>query len=259
MHKTTERFQGSADRYAGFRPDYPERLLSALSVAIVEEPPPAGGVAVDVGSGTGIFTRQLRILLPAGTPIVGVEPASDMRRKAEASADVSSGITYVEGLAEKLPIQTGSARAVMAATAAHWFDRAAFYNEAHRVLMPSGVLAIIEYVRDDERSPAAAAVVDFLAQHGGPRAYARPDYDAELRHAAGFHAFAHMIERVTLQLSIEVFLGSALSSSHARAATDTLGETTAEAMLLERVGSLISGDGHIPYGYIFQMFTVRRD
>ena len=259
MHKTAERFQGSADRYAGFRPDYPERLLRALSRTIIEEPPAAGGVVVDVGSGTGIFTRQLRTLLPGGTPIVGVEPASDMRHKAEDSADVSSGITYLDGLAEKLPVETESARAVVAATAAHWFDRAAFYNEAHRVLMPSGVLAIIEYVRDDERSPAAAAVVKFLAQHGGPRAYVRPDYDAELRQAAGFGAFAHVIERVTLQLTPEVFLGLALSSSHARAAIDRLGEKTAEAMLLQRVDQLISDEGYIPYGYIFQMFIVRRD
>lgn len=259
MHKATERFQGSADRYAGFRPDYPERLLSALSRSIVEEPPPAGGMVVDVGSGTGIFTRQLRTLLPAGTPIVGVEPTSDMRHKADDSAAVSSGITYLDGLAEKLPIETESVRAVVAATAAHWFDRVAFYNEAHRILMPSGVLAIIEYVRDDERSPAAAAVVDFLGQHGGPRAYVRPDYDGELRHAAGFRAFAHRVERMTLQLETDVFVGLALSSSHARAAIDALGEKAAEAMLLQRVERLISGDGYIPYGYIFQMFTVRRD
>ena len=259
MHKTAERFQGSADRYAGFRPDYPERLLNALSRTIIEEPPAAGGVVVDVGSRTEIFTRQLRTLLPADMPIVGVEPASDMRGKAEDLAVGASGITYLDGLAETLPIQTGSARAVVAATAAHWFDRAVFYEEAHRVLMPSGVLAIIEYVRDDERSPAAAAVVGFLAQHGGPRAYARPDYDAELRHAAGFRTFAHMIERVTLQLAPEAFLGLALSSSHARAAIDTLGEKTAEIMLLQRVGQLISEDGRIPYGYLFQMFTVRRD
>lgn len=125
--------------------------------------------------------------------------------------------------------------------------------------MPSGVLAIVEYVRDDERSPAAAAVVNFLDQYGGPRAYARPDYVAEMRHAAGFRDFEHLIEHVTLQLSPEAFIGLALSSSHARAAIEALGEPRAAKTLLERVDPLVSANGSIPYGYIFHSFTVRRD
>lgn len=257
MRPARERFKGFADRYAGSRPDYPERLLRTLVQAIVEQPPPAGGLVVDIGSGTGIFTRQLRALLPVSISIVGIEPASDMRRNAADISDVSAGVTYCDGTAEKLPISTASARAVVAATAAHWFDRPAFYSEAHRVLLPSGTLAIVEYVRDDENSPAAAAVVEFLARYGGPRAYARPDYATELRRA-GFGGFAHVIEPVTLRLTPEAFLGLALSSSHARAALDALGERAAEEMLLERVAPLISSDGRVPYGYIFQMFTVRR-
>ena len=91
---------------------------------------------VDVGSGTGIFTRQLRALLPAVTPIVGIEPAPDMRLTAEAMSSGIHGISYVDGLAQRLPIPSGQARAVVAATAAHWFDRPLFYEEARRVLPP---------------------------------------------------------------------------------------------------------------------------
>ena len=259
MRHAIERFQGRADRYAGFRPDYPDRLLKALSDSILEEPPRAGGVVADVGSGTGIFTRQLRALLPARTAIVGIEPASDMRLKAEAASPHMAGITYLDGLAQRLPIQAETARAVVAATAAHWFDRPEFYKEARRVLIPPGILAIIEYVRDDAGSPAAAAVVEFLARHGGPRAYAHPDYAAELRQAAGFHDFKHVVEPVTLQLSPEAFVGLALSSSHARAAVDTLGEEQAGSMLLRMVAPFVADDWHIPYGYIFHLFTVRCD
>jgi SAM-dependent methyltransferase len=253
-----ERFQGHADRYAGFRPDYPEQLLKALSHSVLRDPPAAGGVVADVGSGTGIFTRQLRALLPAGLAVVGIEPASDMRLKAAAMSALPAGIRYLDGLAQELPLETGRVRAVVAATAAHWFDRPEFYKEAHRVLVPSGILAIVEYVRDHEGSPAAAAVVDFLARHGGPRAYARPDYAAELRHATGFRDFEHTIEAVTLRLSREAFVGLALSSSHARAAVDALGEREAERTLLQMVETLVSSDGAIPYGYVFHLFTVRR-
>ncbi len=259
MPHASERFQGAADRYASARPDYPERLLTALSGSIIEEPPAAGGVVVDVGSGTGTFTRQLRALLPVGVPIVGIEPASDMRSKADAMSAGVAGIAYRDGLARKLPIATRSARAVVAATAAHWFDRGEFFREAHRVLIPSGILAIVEYVRDTERSPAAAAVVKFLAQYGGPRAYVRPDYTAELSRTVGFRDFTHLIERVTSQLSSEAFTGLALSSSHARAAIDALGETEAEQTLFQMVAPLVTAAGHIPYGYIFHLFTVRSD
>jgi ubiquinone/menaquinone biosynthesis C-methylase UbiE len=258
LDQITERFQGHADRYATFRPEYPEALVKTLSQAIVAEPPPSGGMVLDIGSGTGIFTRQLRALLPPDTPIIGIEPASDMRRKAEDMSAHAAGITYLDGLAQQLPFEAANARAVVAATAAHWFERPPFYHEAHRILLPSGILAIIEYVRDDQGSPAAAAVVDFLAQHGGPRAYVRPDYAAELQQAVGFRDFRHVIERVTLQLPPGPFIGLALSSSHARAAIHSLGEREAGKMLLQRVEPLVSSDGCIPYGYIFNLFTVCR-
>jgi hypothetical protein len=120
-----------------------------------------------------------------------------------------------------------------------------------RCFRRSGILAIVEYVRDDERSPAAAAVVEFLAQYGGQRAYERPDYTAELSPAAGFRDFGHLIERVTLRLSPEAFTGLALSSSHARAAIDALGEMEAKQTLLRMVAPLITGDGRVPYGMCF--------
>jgi ubiquinone/menaquinone biosynthesis C-methylase UbiE len=225
----------------------------------MDEPPPAGGVVADVGCGTGIFTRQLRTLLPDTVPILGIEPASDMRLSAQASAHSETGITYIGGTAEHLPLRAGTVRAVVAATAAHWFDRPAFCKEARRSLMPSGLLAIVEYVRDEETSMAAAAVIDFLARYGGPRAYARPDYEAELRTAPGFHDFEYAVENLTLQLSPDDFMGLALSSSHARPAIEALGKETAENLLMASVRQLISSDGHIPYGYRFQMFSVRSD
>ncbi len=55
-----ERFEGTADRYAQFRPAYPSSLPAALRAKIVRQPPPVspdGGVALDVGTGTGVFTR----------------------------------------------------------------------------------------------------------------------------------------------------------------------------------------------------------
>ena len=57
-------------------------------------------------------------------------------------------VEFRDGVAERLPFVAGVARAVVAATTAHWFERPAFYAKAHRILVPGGILAIVEYVRD---------------------------------------------------------------------------------------------------------------
>ncbi len=253
--RSSERFKGMADRYASFRPAYPARLLETLADMIVRRPAPADGVVVDVGSGTGIFTRQLRELLPPGMPITGVEPAAEMRRKAMVPKTI--GIAYRDGLAQNIPLEAGSARAVLAATAAHWFDRPAFYAEARRILMPSGLLAIVEYVRDEQHSPAAAAVVEFLARHGTGKAYSRPDYASELDSAVGFHDLLVYQEPVVLKLPPDQFIGLALSSSHARPVLEALGQEGAEAELRPIARRLTTTDGGIPFGYLFYLFAVR--
>lgn len=156
-----ERFEGTADRYAQFRPAYPPSLLAALRAKIVREPPtvPAEGLdrLFDVGAGTGIFTRQLRSHLPSSIEVIGVEPGRDMRTTAIAASPDIAGLRYVEGTAEALPTGDGSARAVLSATAAHWFDRPRHYAEAARVLRPGGLFGIAQYVRDSA-SPNMCAI-----------------------------------------------------------------------------------------------------
>src|SRR5690606_17125286 len=109
-----------------------------------------------------------------------------MRAKAAEDTQGVSRLRYVEGTAEHLPFDGETARAVVTATAAHWFDRPLFYAECRRVLNPVGVLAIVQYLRDVDGSPAAAALTEFMARYGGPKAYVRPDYPAELDALSGF-------------------------------------------------------------------------
>jgi SAM-dependent methyltransferase len=253
----TQRFEGGAAEYANFRPAYPDALLHWLGRAILAPEGPPDGLIVDVGCGTGIFTRQLLTVLPADLSVLGVEPSPDMRSKAEAAGPFRNA-AYVAGTAEALPVADGAARAVVAATAAHWFDRPAFFIDAARALKPGGLLAIIEYVRDERDSPAARWVVDFLVRHGGARAYDRPDYAAELAAAPEYRDLAFCSTPVTLRLTREAFFGLALSSSHARAAIEALGRRGAESLLGVEADRLAWGDGFIPFGYIFQGFAARR-
>jgi SAM-dependent methyltransferase len=213
-------------------------LLSFLSQLILSEPSGTEGHVVDVGSGTGIFTRQLRALLPAVTPIVGIEPAPDMRLTAEAMSSGIPGSSYVDGLAQRLPIPSGQARAVVAATATHWFA-APCSMKKHAGFCPPGA-----------SSPSSSMCVT-------SRDHPRPP-PAELRAAPGFHNLKHRSERVISQLSAEAFVALVLSSSHARHAIETLGEQAAANLLLDMAEPLLARHGHIPFGYVFHLFTVRR-
>ena len=106
MAQHVERFQGWSDRYAGFRPGYPDTMLKTLSHLIIDEPPPPGGAVADIGSGTGTFTHQLRTFLPITIPILGIVPASDMRHEAQTRSPVQVGIEYLDGTAENIPLRT---------------------------------------------------------------------------------------------------------------------------------------------------------
>mgnify|MGYP001333922305 CR=1 FL=1 len=254
----TDRFATNTDGYARFRPSYPSSILHALRDLIASVACPPDAPVVDVGSGTGIFTRQLAAVLPVRTAVIGVEPSAAMRAQALKEAGVHPGIRYVEGTAEALPLPDGAARAVTAATAAHWFDLPAFFAEAARALAPSGVLAIAEYIRDVDNSPAAEALEAFLAAHGGPKAYVRPDYPAALAATEGFSDVRSFGEDVTFRLSAEAFVGLGLSSSHARAVEARLGKDETRRRLTDLAATVQGNDGTIPYSYKFRLYSARR-
>lgn len=152
-------FAANAGGYARFRPTYP----AALRDIVLAVPGAAALLVADVGSGTGIFMRQLADVTP-GIPVLGVEPLQPMREEALRADHGHPGIRHVDGTAERLPFADVGLRAVTAATAAHWFDLPAFLAEVRRALAPSGVLAIADYLRD----------VDWLAGRRGAGDVPRP-------------------------------------------------------------------------------------
>lgn len=252
-----DRFNTNSEGYARYRPRYPQEMMRSLADDIIAARTSAGPLVIDVGCGTGIFTRQLAAALPADCRVVGVEPAQAMRESAiRHSRDLA--IAYVEGRAEALPARDGEAWAVTAATAAHWFERPMFYAEASRVLGRGGVLAIVEYVRDVDHSPAAAAIEDFLRREGGPKAYVRPDYALELGGLPEFTLSPPRTQKIVVPLDVEGFVGLALSSSHARPVVARLGQPRAEAALAGIGAELADADGRIPYCYDFRLFVAKR-
>jgi SAM-dependent methyltransferase len=135
IHEEARRgFEQGADAYERGRPGYPPKAVRWLERRLELGP---GRTVVDVGAGTGKLTREL---LTSGAAVVAVEPVPAMRAVLEQAVPEARAL---DGTAERLPIQDGSADAVVVAQAFHWFDGPAALAEFHRVLCPEGRMALV--------------------------------------------------------------------------------------------------------------------
>ena len=133
-------FARGAEDYEEGRPSYPAAAVDLLVRELSIGP---GTTVVDVGAGTGKFTR---LLVPTGATLVGVEPVAEMR---EVFARVlPEGVEVMDGTAESLPFPDASVDVVAAAQTFHWVDGPAAVAEAWRVLRPGGGLALLWNTRD---------------------------------------------------------------------------------------------------------------
>ena len=103
-------------------PDYPVALWVALRDAVTDCPVPQ--VAADVGSGTGISTRQLATALHDWR-VIGVEAGEAMRAQA-AEDSCGRDIEFVRGGAEEMPLVAASVGLVVAVQILQWLDRSLF-------------------------------------------------------------------------------------------------------------------------------------
>ncbi|MDR1026396.1 MAG: class I SAM-dependent methyltransferase, partial [Lactobacillus sp.] len=94
----------------------------------------------DIGSGTGIFSKQL---LDLGAKVYGIEPNDDMRNMAEHLLKDQPNFHSINANAEQTSLPDQSVDFVSAAQAFHWFDKDKFKRECHRILKPEGKIILI--------------------------------------------------------------------------------------------------------------------
>ena len=116
-------FDADAARYARGRPDYPAEVTDWLRDSVELEP---GKTIVDLGAGTGKFTRRL---LATGARVIAVEPVAAMRQKLV--ADLPE-IETLDGSATSIPLPDASVDAIVCAQAFHWFATREALSEMHR-------------------------------------------------------------------------------------------------------------------------------
>jgi SAM-dependent methyltransferase len=167
--------------------------------------------AVDVGAGTGIWTRMLAT---AGfRSVTAVEPNETMR-DAGMRDSVGTSIGWHAGSAEHTSLANDSADLVSMASSFHWayFDQAV--AEFHRVLRPEGWFAALwnpRYIEDNPRLVDIEAELSRLDPTLKRVSSARPEMIRDLAERIGGHpAFDDVIlleGRHTVEQSVSRYLG----------------------------------------------------
>ena len=141
IHATAQSgFDADAARYARGRPDYPAEVDGWLRDTLSLAP---GKTVVDLGAGTGKFTRRL---VATGAKVIAVEPVAAMRDRL--TADLPE-VEALDGNATAIPLPDASVDAIVCAQAFHWFATREALAEMHRVLKPGGILGLIWNTKDD--------------------------------------------------------------------------------------------------------------
>jgi SAM-dependent methyltransferase len=164
----TTRFSDRVEKYALYRPGYPQEVLQAVKT---ECGLTTKHVVADIASGTGLWTR---VLLENGNPVFGVEPNTEMRAAGERVLSGFPNFTSVAGTAEKSTLPDHSVDFVTAAQAAHWFDRQQARREFVRILKPDGWLVLMWNERVTDSTAFLRDYEELLLKYG-------TDYQ-EIRH-----------------------------------------------------------------------------
>jgi len=146
-------FSTKAENYARYRWSYaPKAIRTIFEVTGIT----AESVVADIGAGTGILTREF---IGKVKQIFTVEPNPEMRAIAAREFAKYPSCEVVDGRAEATTLPDHSVNLITAAQAVHWFEPQATKKEFHRILKPTGWLAICRnYGTDHELKQALQKV-----------------------------------------------------------------------------------------------------
>lgn len=112
---------------------------------------PEGGTMVDVGSGTGTFALALKHHR-GDAQVIGVDGDEEILRVAQAKPGAEN-VEWHEGLAQELPVETGSADVVTTSLVLHHLlpdDKRKALAEMKRILKPDGRLHVADWGRPSD-------------------------------------------------------------------------------------------------------------
>jgi ubiquinone/menaquinone biosynthesis C-methylase UbiE len=132
-------FDGVAAEYDRSRPTYPDELIAhACRVAGIQ----SGDRVLEVGCGSGQLTRSL---VARGLQVAALDPGERLISLAEKNLEGPGEVEFVNARFEDAQLPHGHYRAVFSASAFHWIDPEVSWQNAARLLVPEGTLALIQY------------------------------------------------------------------------------------------------------------------
>ena len=140
LHPSAQKgFSLGAELYQQVRPSYPPEIVVWLQDQLkVGE----NSTVIDLGSGTGKF---LPYLIQTQAKVIAVEPVAEMLQQLQQAYPT---VECIQAFSDQLPLQNESVDAIVCAQSFHWFSNTETLTEMHRVLKPSGHLALVWNQRD---------------------------------------------------------------------------------------------------------------
>lgn len=129
--------------YDSARPLYPQEAVMFIRQKLDLS---QGLPVVDVGSGTGILTRQLAA---AGLPMIGIEPDAQMLAQSRTHSD-QAVVDYRCGSAEESGLVSASVAALVCGQSFHWFDPERTLAEFRRVLATDNPVVLVWNIRSPD-------------------------------------------------------------------------------------------------------------
>jgi SAM-dependent methyltransferase len=206
VHPAVQGFDRVAAAYERGRPDYPKAAVRHLARVLKLGP---RRTVVDLGSGTGKFTRMLK---PTGAARVAVEPTPGMR---EVFRTAVPEVPVLDGTAEAMPLPDSFADAIVCAQSFHWFRARTALREFARVLRPGGGVGLLWNTRDEKVSwsHTISKIIHRYRRSERPHSHGSRWREAFTDPASPFGPLRTRIFRHAQTASYDVFLDRFLSVS----------------------------------------------
>jgi len=249
-------FTGLAENYSKYRTGYAPSVRAAVLGLLGR--PTSGLDAVDVGAGTGIWTRYLS---EAGfRSVVAVEPNDNMMRIGMRDS-AGYPIAWRAGTGENTGLPDSAADLLCMASSFHWVDFDTGLAEFRRVLRPNGWFVALWSTRLLDRNPLLKEVEDELKnlqpelRRSGFGPGSRTDgLTGRLAGADGFDDVIALEGRHVTHQSPQHYLGNWRSTNDIR---HRIGEAKF-AEFLDYAERRLAGEDVIEVAYATHAWAVRR-
>jgi ubiquinone/menaquinone biosynthesis C-methylase UbiE len=151
-----DNFSKQAGAYAAFRPGYPDKMFD-----FILSQTKGRQRALDVATGNGQVAVQLASFFE-------MVDAIDMSEKQLLNARRIPNIRYELASAEATHKKDKSYDLITVGQAAHWFRLKEFYEEAQRIIVPGGTLALCGYCLPTIDSSVDEVLLEFYEDLLGP-------------------------------------------------------------------------------------------